>query len=325
MKTINKLLSGILSLTFLFAGCAKNEMPTFKPSDSFIAFSTSKANLAENSKNLVAIEVLCSSLYGINASVEFEIIPREVTVDTIVVKLEDKDSVTYKVTDKGAKEGVHFSYTTNCLANYSTTDSTKLFFSKNQVADTIFIKAIDNGIFTGDLYFTIKLKNVEGANLGASRTCEVTVADDEHPLAFMLGEFSGLGESYFNGPTSWSLTIAKDPDGDLNKVWLDPMISAVSGANPIYGIVNDEKTEIKIPARQTLMSGYSDGHKVMFDGFRDISDDGYIPEGEFINATIAPDGTITIADIFGAQYIEPDGSSGGWYDILLNGAILTKK
>ena len=325
MKTRNKLILGVSSLAFLFVGCVENELPKFTAEDSFIAFTTSSVNLAENSKKPVAIEVLCSSLYGINASVEFEITPREVQVDSTVVKVGDKDSIVVTYTDKGAKEGVHFTYTTNCLANYSTTDSTKLYFSKNQVADTIFIQAIDNGIFTGDLFFSIKLKNVEGANFGASTLCEVTVADDEHPLAFMLGTFTGKANSYFNGASEWTLTITKDPDGDLNKVWIDPLVGKAD-ADPIYGIVNEDKTEIKIPARQVLASGYSDGHKVLLDGFRDLyEDDDVIPEGEFINATIAPDATITIADVFGAQYVEADGSSGGWYDILLNGAVLTKK
>lgn len=323
MKTINKLTFGILSLAFLIVGCAKNELPTFKPSDSFIAFTTTTANLAEDSKSPVAIEVLCSSLWGINASVEFEITPREVTIDTIVVKLEDRDSISYKITDKGAKEGVHFTYTTSCLKNFSSTDSTKLLFSKNQVSDTIFIMPIDNGVFTSDLYFSIKLKNVEGANLGASNLCEVTLSDDEHPLAFMLGSFTGAGESYFNGPSSWDLTITKDPDGDLNKVWLYPFVPSGSG-EPIYGIVNADKTELKIPVKQVLMS-WDDGTKALLDGFRDIEDNDVIPEGEFLNATISADATITIPDVFGSNSYEADGSTSGWYNIMLNGVTLTKK
>jgi hypothetical protein len=359
MKTRNNLLLGILSVAFLLVGCEKNELPTFSASDSFIAFTSTSASVAENdTTHFLKIEVLCSSLSGIDASVYFEITPRLAQVDSSVVKVEfpdtiqvidsigtkivggvevpdtvykdsafvnTRDSVVYKITDKGAKEGVHFTYTTNCIANDSNyTDSTKLFFTKEQYSDTIYIKTIDNDVFAGDTYFTITLKNANGANLGTSSVCEVTVTDDEHPLAFMLGAYSGSANSYFNGATAWSFNITKDPDGDLHKVWLDPLVAKADG-KPIYGIVNDEKTELKIPVRQDIASGYSDGHKVLLDGLRDISDDDVIPEGEFINATIAPDATITIADVFGAQYVEADGSSGGWYDILLNGAVLTKK
>ncbi|MBR4810416.1 MAG: hypothetical protein IK039_01480 [Bacteroidaceae bacterium] len=325
MKTRNKLILGVSSLAFLFVGCVENELPKFTAEDSFIAFSTTDVSLAENSKKPVAIEVLCSSLYGINASVEFEITPREVQVDSTVVKVGDKDSVVVTYTDKGAKEGVHFTYTTNCLANYSTTDSTKLYFSKNQVADTIFIQAIDNGIFTGDLFFSIKLKNVEGANLGASTLCEVTVADDEHPLAFMLGSFSGKGESYFNGATTWDLSITKDPDGDLHKVWLYPFVPDGT-AKSIYGIVSDDKASMKIPVKQ-LLATLSDGRKAYLNGFRDLyEDDDVIPEGEFLNVTIAPDATMTIADAFGSNIYSTDGTAtNSWYNIMLNGAVLTKK
>jgi hypothetical protein len=355
---LRNILFGVLPVAFLLVGCEKNELPVFKASDAFISFTKTDVSIAENDTNLLKIEVLCSSLSGVDASVEFEIVPRKVEVDSSIVKVQFKDSVkvidsittkiveevevpdtvykdsvfvntrdsvVYKYTDKGAKLGEHFTFTTNCLEDSTYKDSTKLFFTKSQYSDIIYIKAIDNAVFTGDIYFTINLKNPKGVNLGASNSCQVTVTDDEHPLAFMLGDYSGSANSYFNGATVWNLSITKDPDGDLHKVWLDPLVGKADGS-PIYGIVNDEKTEMKIPVRQSIASGYSDGHKVLLDGFRDIeNDDAIIPEGEFINVTIAPDATMTIADVFGAQYVEADGSSGGWYDILLNGAVLTKK
>lgn len=332
MKTRNKLILGILSGTFLFAGCAKNELPTFKPSDSFIAFTSTDINLAENGNKPVSIEVLCSSLYGIDASVEFEIVPREVKVDTTIVKVEDpetggyKDSTVITRTDKGAKNGINFTYSTSCLDDYITDDSAKLVFAKNRNSAKIIIYPIDNGIFTGDLFFSVNLKNVEGANLGASNSCQVTVADDEHPLAFMLGSFTGKGDSYFNGETTWNLTITKDPDGDLNKVWFYPFVpNNHASAKPVYGIVNDEKTEVKIPVRQIFVA-WSDGAHAYLDGFRDLyNDDDVIPEGEFLNATISADATIKIADVFGSQVVEADGSGSGWYNIMMNGVTLTKK
>lgn len=359
MKTRNNLLLGILSVAFLLVGCEKNELPTFSASDSFIAFTSTSASVAENdTTHFLKIEVLCSSLSGIDASVYFEITPRLAQVDSSVVKVEfpdtiqvidsigtkivggvevpdtvykdsafvnTRDSVVYKITDKGAKEGVHFTYTTNCIANDSNyTDSTKLFFTKEQYSDTIYIKTIDNVEFAGDTYFTITLKNANGANLGTSSVCEVTVTDDEHPLAFMLGDYSIVANSYFNGATVWDLTITKDPDGDLNKVWIKPFVSGMPRA--VYGIVNEEKTAIKIPVRQVL-GVYSDGREATLDGFRDLEhDDDVIPEGEFINATIAADATITIEDVYGSQIYSAEGvGSNSWNDIYWNGATLTKK
>ena len=130
------------------------ELPTFKASDSFIAFTSSTATVTENDSNLVKIEVLCSSLDGIDASVEFEIVPRALKIDSTVLKIEImhatiadsiigyRDSVVYDTTDTGAKEGVHFTFSTNCLADPAFTDSNKLVFTKKQYSDTIYIKAI---------------------------------------------------------------------------------------------------------------------------------------------------------------------------------------
>ena len=354
---IRNILFGVLSVAFLLVGCEKNELPVFKASDAFISFTKTDVSIAENDTNLLKIEVLCSSLSGVDASVEFEIIPRKVEVDSSVVKVQfndsvkvidsittkivddvevpdtvykdsvfvnTRDSVVYKYTDKGAKLGEHFTFTTNCLEDSTYKDSTKLFFTKSQYSDIIYIKAIDNTVFTGDIYFTINLKNPKGVNLGASNSCQVTVTDDEHPLAFMLGEYSITAKSYWNGATVWDLTITKDPDGDLNKVWIKPFVSGMPRA--VYGIVNEEKTAIKIPVRQVL-GVYSDGREATLDGFRDLeNDDDVIPEGEFINATIAADATITIEDAYGSQIYSATGvGSNSWNDIYWNGATLTKK
>ena len=325
---------GILSVAFLLVGCEKNELPTFSASDSFIAFTSSSAGIAENdTTHLLKIEVLCSSLSGIDASVYFEITPRKVQIDSSVVKVNftdsiqvidsigvkivggvevpdtvykdsiftnTRDSVVYKVTDKGAKEGVHFTYTTNCIANDSNyVDSTKLFFTKTQYSDTIYIKTIDNDKFAGDTYFTITLKNANGANLGSSSVCEVTITDDEHPLAFMLGTGVASGLSYYDGAEQWAVNVAKDTEGDVTKVFITNLIPYTPTYTPLYGFVNEEKTELTIPVGQVQKGKYY--LKLRFfteytydDNGLDI--DGELEDGDKIVCSIDANGNITTPD-----------------------------
>ena len=113
------------------------------------------------------------------------------------------------------------------------------------------------GTFTGDLRLNIKLKNAQGVNLGAESSFDVTIVDLDHPLAFMLGTFSASGTTLGNEAQTWTVNIAKD-DKDVNKVWITNMVLNWSSPNyPIYGTVNEEKTEIRIPAYQVMAKSSS--------------------------------------------------------------------
>ena len=60
-----------------------------------------------------------------------------------------------------------------------------------------------------------------------------------------------------NEAETWTVNIAKD-DKDVNKVWITNMVLNWSSPNyPIYGTVNEEKTEIRIPAYQVMAKSSS--------------------------------------------------------------------
>ena len=240
MKSIYALVAG----TLLLASCADNEHPKFNDADAFAAFTKSSMSVNENVESgELKIPVLFTSLAGLNKSVDFEIV------------------------DGTAAQGVNFEVT-----NASNT----LSFTKEAPEQYITIKVNDNDTFGGDISFSINLKASGDINLGASKTCTITIVDDEHPLAFILGTLTGNGESYFNGPTQWTLSLEKDAD-DVSKVWISNMVPEGTSLK-VYGVVNDEKTEIRIPVGQEIAqsSAYS---SITLEGFVGAEGEESIPTG----------------------------------------------
>lgn len=293
MKT-NKIVLGLLTGGFLLSACNVNELPSFNDNDAFVSFTTTSMSIDENVEDSLVLEVLCTSLNGISCK------------------------ATISVVDSGAndaKNGVNFTY-------YTTSGSDEMSFDDKTISHKVIIKPIDNAIFTGDKSFVINL-SVEGANIGSDKTCNIIVADDEHPLAFILGSFTASGESYFNGPTEWNITITKDAD-DLSKVWISNLVPDGTSLK-VYGTVNDDKNEIRIPVLQEIASSSSYPH-ILLEGFYDAGLNEEIEGGGYITGKIAADGTITIENGFGSHvYTDAAATqSAGWYNIMLPPVVFTK-
>lgn len=286
---INKLTYGLLAATmFSFVSCDINEYPKFDNANAFVAIQQTSASISETGEEL-SIPVMLTSLGGMNGSVDFEITPDE---------------------QKGAVEGTHYT-----ILN----DSKTLNFTADAATQYIKFKIIDNDVFGGDVKMTITLKNAQGVQLGASKTCVVTIEDDEHPLAFILGTMTAIGYDYFSdgAEEEWTATFEKDP-ADLTKVWIYNICSGGCSL-PVYGIVNEEKTEIRIPVGQATANTSS--HDVILEGFRDNGETD-IENGDCIIGKISEDGTITIEDWFGAHaYSAGTTNSAGWYAIEMGGVF----
>lgn len=286
---INKLTYGLLAATmFSFASCDINEYPKFDNANAFVAIQQTSASISETGEEL-SIPVMLTSLGGMNGSVDFEITPDE---------------------QKGAVEGTHYT-----ILN----DSKTLNFTADAATQYIKFKIIDNDVFGGDVKMTITLKNAQGVQLGASKTCVVTIEDNEHPLAFILGTMTAIGYDYFSdgAEEEWTATFEKDP-ADLTKVWIYNICSGGCSL-PVYGIVNEEKTEIRIPVGQATANTSS--YDVILEGFRDNGETD-IENGDCIIGKISEDGTITIEDWFGAHaYSAGTTNSAGWYAIEMGGVF----
>jgi len=292
-----KILKYILVLTigaFLFTACDDlNKAPIFDDADAFVAFRSSTVSIGEE-QGTIDIPVLLTSLSGIGTTVNFEFVTDGAT----------------------AIEG----------KNYQVLNTEKkLTFTKDAPTQYIKLKLLDNATFNGDVSVTIKLSSPVGVNLGASKTCVLTITDDEHPLLFILGDLTAKGTSYFNGAEEWKITISKDVS-DLTKVWITNFVNGGSSpATPIYGVVNAEKTEIKIPVSQIVATS-SSYPKIILEGFYGPDGAEDIPTGGFITGKIATDGTITIQDEFGSHVYKDDAASvsAGWYNIYKAGVTMKK-
>lgn len=297
MRIMKSITYGLVALALtVFTSCS-NDYPEFNDSDAFIALRQSSISVSEVSGEL-EIPVLLSSLSGKAGSVDFEIVP-------------DKNAP--------AEEGVHF-----MVENTSKT----LTFTAEENTQVIKLKIIDNDTYDGDVRFSIKLTNVQGVKLGAENSVNITIEDDEHPLAFMLGTFTASGESYFNGAQDWTILIAKD-DTDVSKVWITNFVAGGSSASsPIYGTVNDEKTEIHIPVKQEIAISSSYPH-IWLEAY--YGEDGEEDVNDYIVGVITTDDNgnaiITIPDYwFGSLVYSDDAatSPAGWYNLFMAGVVLKK-
>lgn len=289
MKLLNYIFTMMIA-SLLLSGCDLNESPKFSDGDAFVGFSGSSLDVAEN-KGTLSIPVTLSSLGGLSSV------------------------VTYTVKDGTAKEGT----------NFNVNGTGTLSFTKENPVQNIEIEVINNDAYTGDLVFTIELANAGNVNMGSISKCEVTILDKDHPLSFILGTFAAVGESNFGGGLAWDVSIAKDAD-DITKVWITNLVPGGSDAkNPVYGVVNEEKTQLIIPIKQTLME-YASYDAVLLEGYYG-GDESRIPSGGKLTVDIAADGTLTFQDIFGALVYDDLSSNktAGWFELVLAGAKMTKK
>ena len=283
----------IVGAALSLASCNINEIPKFNDADAFVALQQSSAFIDENNEGTLKIPVMLTSLSGISGSVDFTITPNETA---------------------GAVEGVNFE-----LLNSGKT----LTFTKDSPTQYIEIRAIDNDTFNGDVKALITLTNPQGVELGANKTCVFTVGDDEHPLAFILGDFNGIGTSYWGDELDWTCTFEKDAD-DVTKVWIYNLVPGGSSSNsPVYGFVNDEKTEIHIPVGQITMASTS--YDVILEGFYGEDGEEDIPTGGYITGLIDQAGNITIQEWYAATaYSKGTTNLVGYYEVVLAGAVLKK-
>jgi len=290
---MKKILFIIPILAILFTACNKNELPKFDDSNAFVKLNLSSASFDED-KGTVTIPVTVVSVSGVNATVK------------------------YTVTDGKAKLD----------ENYRLVDPTAtLTFDATNRVRNIEIELIDKpGLYTGDLDFTITLSEESSIQIGAQNSCKVTISDKDHPLTPILGTYTAAGESYFTsyGYSQWTVKIKKDAN-DVKKVWIENLVLGGTSLD-VYGIVNDDMSEIRIPVMQEIAKS-SSYPLIRLEGWYGPNGDDVIPQGKYITVTIAPDkNSMTIQDWFGSHvYSDAAGTtSAGWYNIFQAGVVLTK-
>lgn len=290
---MNKILIYITLLVSaaFFAACNLNETPEFNDADAFVAFGGSSFSVEETAE-VLQVPVRLSSLNNLSTT------------------------VTYEFIDSSAVAGRDYELSGGA--------SVLNFDGKNPVQEIGINILAHEGEFTGDRIFGIALKSATDLNLGSNDTVYVKILDLDHPLSAILGSYTAVGTSYFNGTESWTVTIEKDPAGDVSKVWITNMVAGgSSAASPLYAVVNEAKTEIKIPVGQTIAVS-SSYPKILFEGFYGPDGATDIPDGGSVTGLIES-GKIFIQDEIGSHVYNAAGGSAGWYNIFQADIVLTKK
>lgn len=295
MKKIFKTFCFAAALTAAFSCSDLNVTPEFEDSKSFAAFDVTSVTVDENA-GTVSIPVTVAS------------------VDPKMV------AVAYTTTDGTAKKGVNYT-----LAD----ESAVLAFDGKTRTMNVVINIVDlAGEYTGDLSFTISLVKPGNLELGASSTCTVKIADLDHPLASILGTYTGSGLENWDGDVEWNVTFSKD-DTDVTVVWISNL--AGMGSNDVmYGNVSSDMTTITIPLGQTYTYNASYTGKLV--GFGPFNGSFYYTLDGSVVLTKTDAGWVQSTTMdetdamwgYGHLAYATDGSIAGWLTGLYPGVTFTK-
>jgi hypothetical protein len=274
-----------IAIMVVFSSCELNEVPLFDDNDAFVAFEKASLSIAENGGTL-NIPVTVASVKGVTSI------------------------VTYTIIDGTAKQGVNFT-----LVDGSAT----LNFDATNRTQYIQINIVNiPGVFTGDLKFEVKLSDDGTVKPSAEDVCTVTIQDNDHPLAAILGTYNVTAQSYWGSTEEFTMTILKDPK-DISVVWIGN-IAGIGDGPGFYGVVNEAKTQIAIPLGQsstTNTAGSNGDGKLYLRGYNGT-------------AIVLSGNMIVDIENGGAKLsfktIGPALSAGGagYYEILLPGYACTK-
>lgn len=283
MKNMTKYIGLAFAAALAFSACDKNLEPTFDDKDAFVAFEKTAYSVSENYSekgDVYKIPVTLASVAGLEATIKFEI---------------------GAPASKAAVQGKNFELVTT---------SGTLSFDAEHRTQYVEFKTLMDGEYTGDLSFTITLSATEGLALGSESVCTVTLTDVDHPLSFMLGDYTMSGIAYGQSATSsWTMTILKDAEDD-SMVWFDNLFGVsgwVRNDTRYYGVVtattDPNEYVLNIPFGQETDYKYSGTVPLMLLGFN--SGKGY--DTGSLNVAVKVDGNKVTLN-FGTEY-------GFWFNL----------
>lgn len=299
MKKIFRYMASALSVAVALVACDKNDYPVFNDKDAFVAFDEVEVSVSEkytenNDEAVVKVPVTLASVAGLEETLKFEIVsPKE----------------------KAAKEGENYALVT--------TSGTLSFNAENRTQYIEFTTIYD-GVYTGDLKFTIVIYGNDNIAVGSENECTVTITDEDHPLGFMLGDYTVTGKDYWSGWTSWTMTLTKDEKDD-HKVWIKNLANWSNSQVIAYGNVSEDFSILNIPFGQEFERKY-DG--VTPSPLWGLTPDGYFAKSGSVDVKIIKSGSRVSLD-FGKEYgfaipAMSAGSPAGYFCLVLPGITAEK-
>jgi len=157
MKNIHYIL--LLVVMIITASCSLNEPQMFSEKDSSVMFDKKSSTSIGEKNGTFKIPVVLAGIPGSgNVTASIEVVPGN---------------------DYKAIEGKDF-----------VIENKNLSFPQGYGVDTVKITIKDNSVFEGDKTFKLKLSSAN-VKVGSYSEVVVTIADDEHPLALVIGDYSG--------------------------------------------------------------------------------------------------------------------------------------
>lgn len=130
-------------------------------------------------------------------------------------------------------------------------------FSGDETTKYIEVEIIPHlGVFTKNLNFSIELSAAdEQTTVGNVNVTTCTISDDDHPLKYFLGDWSGTANNYMNDETfPMEITISENSSDDTYKTMkienLEPVIAMYGSTAAVLAEINDEKTQLTIKSGQ---------------------------------------------------------------------------
>lgn len=165
----------------------------------------------------------------------------------------DECTLTYSVEDVSAVNGKDYDVVDR--TGKVSTSGVLYVSSDKEKTDCIRIKLYDNPEKTGNLIFNVKILEsaTEGVNLGGTKTCKVTIIDNQSGLATLIGNWAGEGVDTDGAKATLSFYL----DGfDINS---DEEVAAVyPKANIVFTDVNMTFANGNVMDAEYPLYGYFD-------------------------------------------------------------------
>ncbi|MCG8580975.1 MAG: hypothetical protein MI866_13730 [Bacteroidales bacterium] len=292
--TIKHIFIALISL--ILASCGEVDKELFSDKDAYFAFVQGSAAITEN-----ADENLEISLY--------------------LAKSTAKGSVTLEVDTEGfdnpAVEGEDFELL----------DGKTVLFN-GEYYEEIKIKVIDNDITDKDKQFNlVMVSNDIDAGLGIAdgelSGMLITIIDDEHPLAAVLGTYTLNWDSPWNGNDLQEINQIFSVEGSDTEI---EMVIGYYRDHPEFGLSTKVKGSVDMDAMTISIAydqeTYNDGTHVMSIYGDDETPGGIITDGYLIGDIDPVSGDITFRNPFAIAFT--GGPNAGYYEDLYINPVLKK-
>lgn len=182
-----KYLSLIGGLLLAITSCDDNEPQSFLAEDTFVSFPEATASIDENATETIKIPIALAGL------------PNGEKVTVNVAAVTEGEAVP-------AIEGTDFNIKNKTIV-----------FEEGFGTQYIEIEAIDNDLFTGKKTFNLVIAStVPVLKETVQNSVRVSIIDDEHPWAAIIGTYSITGTSGFDGTDVSIPAVVTASDDDVN-------------------------------------------------------------------------------------------------------------